>query len=114
MNNGKVTLDRFLEDENPDKTPWLKDREATLVRLVETLRRVEQSEDWSSLKKLLWDDVVETLERQQKSEAEKDKPDPMHLVNIRGQLIWARKFSDLAKLADVFSAELRNVRQQLK
>lgn len=114
MNNSKLTLDRFLEDQPLDTTPWLKDREATLVRLVETLRRVAQSEDWSSLKKELFDGVVETLEKAQKAEAEKDKPDLAALAKINGQLVWARKYSDLTKLADIFMAELINVRKQLR
>lgn len=114
MNNSKLTIEQFnLDNQEPDRTPWLKDREATLVRIVETLRRVAQSEDWSSLKKLLWDDVVETLERQQKSEAEKDKPDLANLAKINGQLVWARKYSDLQKLADIFMVELNSVKKQL-
>jgi len=114
MNNAKITLERFNVDQEPDRTPWLKEREATLVKLVETLRRVAGSEDWSSLKKELFDGVVQTLERQQKSEAESTKPDPLKLTNITGQLAWARKYSDLNKLADVFMTELTNVRKQLK
>lgn len=114
MNNSQFSLERFLSDEPQDRSPWLKEREATLVRLIETLRRVAQSEDWSSLKKELFDGVVETLEKQQKSEAEKDKPDPLALAKINGQLVWARKYSDLAKLADAFMPELKNIRAQLK
>lgn len=115
MNNSKLTIEQFnLENAEPDRTPWLKDREAFLVRHVETLRRVAVSEDWSSLKKMLWDDVVQTLERQQKEEAEKNSPDPMTLTRINGQLVWARKYSDLNKLADFFMNELKSVRQQLK
>lgn len=113
MNNGKFALDSFTIDKEPDRTPWLKDREATLVRLIETLRRVAQSQDWSSLKKELFDEVVETLEKQLKSEAEKDKPDVLALAKINGQLVWARKYSDLTKLADIFMVELTSVRKQL-
>lgn len=114
MNNSKLTLDNFNIDRDVDRTPWLREREATLVRLVETLRRVAASEDWSSLKKELFDGVVETLEKNQKAEAESDKPDPLKLTNITGQLAWARKYSDLNKMADIYMAELQNVRQQLK
>jgi hypothetical protein len=115
MNNSKLSLEEFQSPlQEIDKTSWLKDREATLVRQIETLRRVAQSEDWCSLKKELFDGVVEILERQQKSEAEKESPDPLKLTNINGQLAWARKYSDLNKLADAFVPELKNIRQQLK
>lgn len=114
MNNSKLTIEQFnLDNQEIDRTPWLKEREGTLVKLVETLRRVAQSEDWSSLQKELFDGVVEALERQQKSEAEKDKPDSMVLAKINGQLVWARKYSDLKKLSDIFMEELKGVRKQL-
>lgn len=114
MNNSKLSLDRFLETSKPDNSLVIKERETTLVRLVETLRRVAASEDWSSLKKMLWDDVVETLERQQKSEAEKTPADPVKLAQITGQLVWARKYSDLDKLASVFMTELQGIRSKQK
>lgn len=114
MNNAKITLDSLGLEPEIDRTPWFKEREATLVKLIETLRRVAVSEDWSSLKKELFDGVVETLERQLKSEAEKDKPDTQTLAKISGQLVWARKYSDLRKLSDIFMVELTNVRKQIK
>jgi hypothetical protein len=115
MNNSKLTMDEFQSPlQEIDKTSWLRDREATLVRQIETLRRVAKSEDWCSLKKELFDGVVEILEKQQKSEAEKEKPDPLKLTNINGQLAWARKYSDLNKLADAFIPELNTIKKQLK
>lgn len=113
MNNAKLALETFAIDQEVDRTPWLKDREVTLVRQIEALRRVAASDDWSSLKKELFDGVTDTLERQQKNEAEKDKPDPMALAKINGQLVWARKFCDLTKLADILLVELLNIRKQL-
>lgn len=113
MNNSKLALDNFNIDQEVDRTPWFKDREGTLVRQIEALRKVTASKEWSSLKKELFDGVVETLEKNLKSEAQMTPADPVKLAQISGQLIWARKWSDLTKVADILMVELTNIRQQL-
>ena len=113
MNNSKISLDEFNLGQEVDRTPWLREKEASLVRQIEALRRVAASEDWSSLKKEIFDGVVETLEKAQKVEASKDKPDLSILTNINGQLVWARKWCDLKKLADILMVELNSIRKKL-
>ncbi len=113
MNNSKLAIEQFNIDKEPDRTPWLKEREASLVRQIEALRRVAASEDWSSLKKEIFDGVVETLEKAQKAEAEKIPADPVKLAQITGQLVWARKWSDLRKVADILMVEKNNITKKL-
>jgi hypothetical protein len=115
MNNSKIAIDKFsLEEEKPvDRTPWLREREGELIKIIEALNEIEESKPWSTLKNTVFDGVVETLERQLKVEASKDDPNTLVLSKINGQLVWARKYANLKDLSNVFRTELTNIRKQL-
>jgi hypothetical protein len=113
-NNSKFALDQFSIEEKPnDITPMLQQKESDLINVIEALKNVSQSKDWRSLKNRIFDGVVEKLERDLLSEAKKDSPDNLVLARLNGQLVWAKKYADLEKMADVFRIELSNVKKQL-
>ncbi len=115
MNLSKIAQENF--DETPqeiDRTPWLRQRESELVKIIEALGRVGENEDWNILKQNVFDGVVESLERRQKDEANKAEINIKEMYGLQGQLAWARRYSDLGKLRDDFKKELVNVRGQLK
>lgn len=115
MNNAKITLDNVLNEEVPfDATPMLREKEGKLVKIIEALGRVAESEDWQMLEKEVFSGVVESLERRRKSEAEKPEINAPELYRLQGQTIWAKKFSDLKKLNQAFKVELANTRTQIK
>lgn len=91
--------------------PELREKEAVLVRIIEALSKIEQSEEWSTLKSLIFDGAVENLEKRLKFESEQLKLEPASIYRLQGQLIWARKYADLRKLADGHRLELVNIRK---
>lgn len=115
MNNSKFAIDKFSLEETSsvDRTPWLREREGELIKIIEAIGEIEESTAWGTLKNTVFDGVVQSLERQLKTEASKDEPMQMALAKINGQLVWARKYSDLKELSQVFRLELTNIRQQL-
>lgn len=107
----------FFDDaavEVPDRLPQLRAREGELITLIEAIRRIEASEDWSTLTINVFDQVVEKLERSITSEAGKSEVSLPELYRLQGQLAWAKKYADLGKLADSYRLELTNVRNQIK
>lgn len=115
MNNSKLALDSLTlsEVKEPDRIPVLRKREGELVRIIESLRKVENSDEWSSLKELVFGHLVEKLKTELFTEARKDEPDTLRLSRTNGQLNWARKYADLDKLANDFRLELTNIRRIL-
>ncbi len=93
MNNSQIVLEKTaLSLEEPViHTEALREREAILVRIIEAIVKIEQSEEWSTLKKLIFDSTVENLEKRLKNEAEQLEIKPALLNQLQGQLIWARK-----------------------
>lgn len=112
MNNSQVLTDSFSEASD-DFAPRLRKEEARLLRIVEALQAVQSSKEWSSLKTEVFDNLVNVLEKDLRTESEKIDPEPNKLNRIMGKLEWARRYSDLQKFENEKRVELTNVRQQL-
>lgn len=108
MNNSQLNIEELSPE--VDRKPALRERESELVKIIESLRKVEMSSEWSSLKKYVFDGHVVKLEKELLDEAKKDRPDNLALARLNGQLLWAKKYADLAKLADLFRLELTRIR----
>lgn len=114
MNLGKIAMDNVsLEMEEKVNTDSFKERESKLTKLIESLREVQQTKAWSSLKKDLFDELPANLERQISAEAKKLNPDILKLNRLSGELKWAERYSNLKKFEDELMVELQNVRKQL-
>lgn len=115
MNNAKITLDYSALAEPPevDRTPVLREREGELIKIISAIRGIEGTDEWKTLKELIFGKVIEILERNLKEEAVKNSPDTLSLARISGQLLWAKKYADLSKLAEVYRQELTNIRKTL-
>lgn len=115
MNNSKLVVDRntLLDETEFDRTPVLQDQRASLVKTIEAIQRIAGSDDWRTLKEQVFDGVVESLERRLRYESLKEKLNDSEIHSLQGQLVWARKYSNLKKLADFYKGQLKNVKQQL-
>lgn len=115
MNNSKLAIDSVpltLETER-DFTPQLRERQAKLLKLIDAIRSVQKSKEWSSLKTELFDGLTESLQGRIFNEATKDTPDPLKLARLTGELRWAEKYSDPSKLEQEFLSELANIKEKL-
>ena len=115
MNNSKLAIEsvHLVNEETRDIKPILREREGKLVKILDAIRGVMDTVEWTTLKEEIFDDLSTTLEKQISIEARKETPDTLKLNRLAGQLKWAEKFSDFKKLEQVFRTELNNIRQQL-
>ena len=111
MNLSQVHVD--LVEEKADIKPLLQAEEARLLRIIEALQGIGQSKEWRSLKTEVFDNLVNVLEKDLKTEAEKTDCDPSKLNRVTGKLEWARKYSDLTKLENEYRVQLQNTRLKL-
>lgn len=115
MNNSKLAIEKvsLTQDEVVDNTPRLREKETELITILESLKGIQETKEWSTLKTKVFDGVTESLSREMTIEAKKENPDTLKLNRLAGQLKWAEKYSDLSKLENVFRLELTNVRKLL-
>ena len=102
-----------IEEEPQDLRPQLREREAEFVKIIEALGQVEAADGWQKLKELLWDDVVEKLERLIVFEARAKEINTPELYRLQGQLAWAKRYSNLEELRNIFKVELKNIKKSL-
>ena len=115
MNNSKIAYGTYDLEENKDnRLSFLQKQEGELAQVVEAINRVEASEDWQKLKKLLLDGVVTTLEKQLLAEANRKEIDSPEIYKLQGQLAWAKKYADLKKLSDIYRQQVENLKNQIK
>lgn len=107
MNNSRITLDT---EQVTDLLPKLKEEESRVVRIIEAIQGASQTKEWSTLKNEVFDKLVGSLERDLRTEAKRDDPDPKKLNRLSGELKWAEKYSDLSKLEESYRLQLQRIR----
>lgn len=110
MNNSRLAYDNvpltLEESVNPEE---YRERQATVVRTIEAIDALNKSAEWSTLKKEIFQDRVESLERQMKNESEANTLKDSELYRLQGRLFEARKY-DLDKLRESLMLELSKLK----
>lgn len=102
MNNALA----YVKDDRADA---IEKRRSELATIVEALKRVSESQDWKTLKRLVLDGIVSNLERRLSAEATKSEINGPELYRLQGQLAWARKYADLDTLAEFFRKQVEGI-----
>ena len=114
MNNSKLFTEIIYElEETEDKVSFLQKQQGELAQVIEVINRIEANEDWQKLKRLLLDGIVVNLEKQLLLETTKDEINPPKIYRLQGQLVWAKKYSDLKKLSEAKRQQIENIKNQI-
>jgi len=108
MNNVSLTL-----DEPVDNTAILRAEEMKLTKIIQAIEAVSQSPEWQILKELVFDGVVESLERQKNSETSQQPINTDKVHSLNGQLAWAKRYSNFSSLTEVYRLKLKEVKDKL-
>lgn len=87
--------------------------EGELVKIIEAVKEIESTNAWSTLKALVFDQVTDNLEKRLRLEANRPELNAPDMYRLQGQLVWARRYSNLDTLLEAKRLELTNVRRQL-
>ncbi len=108
MAQGEVTLS--LEEK--DNTPLLREKESNLIKIIEALQNVSSTEDWSTLKTLVFDSRIDSLKKQLESESQKLVLNDSVIYRLQGKLYEAKKY-DLDNLVETYRIELSNIKKRI-
>lgn len=92
----------------------LRDRQTDLIRILEAIDLVLKDKGWQTLKELVFDGIVERLERQLLTEAKKPVIEAEKIYFLQGEMAWARRYSDLKSYAEMLQKELQGIKDNLK
>lgn len=111
MNNYLIASEKVSFDvEQSQDIDSMRERQGTVVRILEAIESLRNTEEWSTLKKEIFDSRIEYLERSMRSESEKVEVKDSELYRLQGRLFEARKY-DLNKLKETYSLELSKIRK---
>lgn len=117
MNNSRLVMDTVslsMDEDNSEKqNEILRQREEELTKVISALEKIEQSAEWSSLKKHVFDGLKNSLEKDIFSEATKKQPSVETLSYLTGKWEWAKRFANLTSYRDEKRAELTSVRKSM-
>lgn len=115
MNNSFIAIENVSlnEDKKDINKPFLRAKETKLTAVIEAIVRLANNEDWLLLKEEVFDGVVESLKKQRDTEVEKKPLNGPVIHSLNGQLVWAKKYSDILTLAEIYKLELVNIRKVL-
>lgn len=109
MNNSSIQPETS-KDESAIK---IQEHEAKLVRILEAIGRMKESEAWSTLKTEIFDGLSTSLKRELLTEAKREDPNTNKLNRLTGELKWAEKFSNLEKFEESQRVELKAIRLRI-
>lgn len=91
----------------------LRERQTELIKIIESIDEVLKTKGWQTLKELVFDSRVDSLERQLLAEAKKEEIDPKKIYKLQGELIWSKRYSDLRSYAEMLKKELEGIKLKL-
>lgn len=100
--------------EDSDNIIALRERQTTLVKVVESIDELLKTKAWQNLKELVFDSLVERIEARLLNEAKADPLNPGLMLKLQGELNWARRYSDLRSYAETLKKELEGIKLKLK
>ena len=114
MNNAKLAFETNLLKEELviDTSVVLRKRQTELVKIIEALNAVLKVPEWKNLKELVFDQRIEKLEKELRTESLKDELRSPEIYRLQGKLEWARRY-DFYKLAETYKTELDNITKKL-
>lgn len=101
-----------MDEENLKEVLRVKQDE--LVKILEAFASLEQSKEWETLKELVFDRSLVSIERQLLNEASAPQVNIEKLYRLQGELSWAKKYSDLSRFMEGLKGQLENIKNQLK
>lgn len=113
MNNAKIALDNVFDPEPDDRLVELRKRETELVALLSITKNLLTNPDWLTLKELIFEPILSNLQKRLRIESEKTELNTPEIYRLQGQILWAKRYADLQKLADDYKSELSNLRTNL-
>lgn len=92
----------------------LEEERTRLVKIIESLEALDKSEEWNTLKELVFDKSLEAIERQILNESLGQVIDTSKLYRLQGERAWSKQFSDVNQFVEMLKKQLEEIKKRLK
>lgn len=103
-----------MEETTEDVKVKLRETETNLINLIEALAKLEQSKEWETVKKLVFDKSLESIERQLLNESLAIEVKPNKIYKLQGEWVWSKQFCDTNRFIETLKGQLSEIKKKLK
>lgn len=89
-------------------------RHVELVKILKAFEALELSQEWETLKEMVFNKAKTSLEKQLVLEAKKPVLDEPKIYRLQGELSWAEKYCDISKFIESNKRLLEEVNKKIK
>lgn len=92
----------------------MREKQAELVKVIEAFAKLENSEEWGTLKELVFNNTVTSIERQILNKALASQIDVNELYKLQGEWVWAKQYADVSRFTENLKKQIENIKNKLK
>ncbi len=113
MNNAILSFESLEPEPKVEGSAVLRERQIKLAKIIEALNALISNPSFKVLKEMVFDGMVEKLEKELKTESSKDELNAPEIYRLQGQIKWAKRYTDFYKLAETYKIELESINKKL-
>ena len=104
-----------MDDEvTSDAREYLEKRKVELTKILESFESLEKAEEWNTLKELFFNKSLESVKRQIIVEATLPEVNLNKIYKLQGELVWAKRLTNLNEFIESLKRELEVISKKLK
>lgn len=103
-----------MDELTEERRAQLRETQTQLLRQLDALAKLDEREEWQTLKELVFNKSVASIERQQLLEAQAKEISLPKLYKLQGEWEWAKRYSDVDRFADSLKKQLKEIKSLLK
>jgi hypothetical protein len=92
----------------------LREEEGRLIKILESIDGLEENKDWKTLKELVFDKSLESIERQIKVESLSLEINIPKLYKLQGEWAWCKQFCDTKQFVEQLKTNLEGIKKKLR
>jgi len=103
-----------MEDISDSSKSRLRQEQTRLITIIESFEKLEESTEWSSLKELVFNPSLASIERQLMNESLKQPLDTAMLYYLQGQRAWVKQYTDTHSFVEHLKRQLQEIKKKLQ
>jgi len=102
-----------MEEITDDTKVLLREEQTKLVKVIEAFAKLDGSKEWQTLKELVFDKSLDSIQRQMMNEALAPKINTDKLYKLQGEWAWAKQYADVDRLGESLKKQLADVKKRI-
>src|SRR3990167_2883664 len=98
----------ILTDETKVK---LREEQSKIIKVIEAFAKLDSSKEWETLKDLVFNKSLASIERQMLSEVLTPEIKIDKLYRLQGEWAWAKQYSDVGRFTESLKKQLEEIKK---